>query len=133
VSGVRADLAAAITDAVRPTYPQVQVYGHPEDVTQLPALVLVPGDPWCRPTTMGGGGGGAGTLEWQFHLAICAHRAPVESSIELMEALRQLVEQGLTTLGGRWSQLGNPDTIELAGTQALVAEMDLFLMTERQR
>lgn len=128
--GVRQDLADAIAAAVTPTYPQVQVYAHPEDVTQLPALVLVPGDPWCRPTTFGGGG--AGTLEWQFTLAIAGHRAAVESTMEMMEALRLLVEQGLNTLGGRWSQLANPDTIELAGTQALVAEMDLFLMTERQ-
>lgn len=128
--GVRDDLAQAITDAVQPTYPQVQVYAHPEDVTQLPALVLVPGDPWCRPTTFGGGG--AGTVEWQFTLAIAGHRAAVESTITMMEALRHLVEQGLATLGGRWSQLGKPDTIELAGTQAMLAEMDLFLMTERQ-
>lgn len=124
---VRDDLAAAIEAAIASQWPQVAVYGHPADVTQLPALVLVPGDPWCQPASFG-----PGTLEWQFTLSMCGHRAAPESTMAMMEALRPLVEQGLNTLGGRWSQLGKPATIELAGTQALVAEMDLFLLTERQ-
>lgn len=126
--GVRQDLADAITAEVSPVWPKVQVYAHPEDVTQLPALVLVPGDPWVQPASFGK----QGVLEWTFTLALCGHRAAPESTIELMESLRGLVARGVETLGGRWTQLGKPDTVELAGIQALVAEMDLAILTERQ-
>jgi hypothetical protein len=128
--GVRDDIATVIADAIAVEWPGVQVYAHPEDVTQVPALVLVPDDPWCEPATFGGAR--AGVVRWNFQLAIVAHRAPVESSIEFMEAVRILVEQGIGQLGGQWSTLGKPDTTEIAGSMQLMAVMDLHLLTERQ-
>ena len=91
--GVRADLAAAITAAVQPGHPRVQVYAHPEDVTQVPAIVLVPDDPWAEVGTFGGAG--AGTLRWSFNVSMLAPRADVESAIELFEALRILIMEGI--------------------------------------
>lgn len=126
--GVRADLAEAIADAVAPTWPQVQVYAHPEDVTQLPAIVLVPGDEWAKPATFGGVGQ---VIAWQFSLSIAGHRAAVESTIDMIEAIRPLIVEGIATLGGKWTQLSKPDTIEMAGAQALAAEMTIELLTER--
>jgi len=128
--GVRADIASVIADAVQGTWPGVQVYGHPEDITQVPALVLVPDDPWCQPAHFGGSR--SGVVQWNFTLAIVAHRAPVESSIEFMESVRGLVEAGIGQLGGQWSALGKPDTVEIAGAMQLMAEMDLHLLSERQ-
>ena len=126
---VRAALAEAIAAEVNPTWPQVQVYAHPEDVTQLPALVLVPDDMWAEPGTFGGGGQ---VVRWQFQLTIAGHRAAVESTMEMIEALRPLVVQGIGTLGGRWLNLTKPDTLELAGAQALASFMGIELLTERQ-
>lgn len=126
---VRASIADAIAAAIAPTWPQVQVYGHPEDVTQLPAIVLVPDDQWAEPATMGGSGQ---VIRWKFQLSIAGHRAPVESTMDMIEALRPLIVEAIDTLGGRWVQLSKPDTIELAGAQALVSFMDIELMTERQ-
>ena len=128
--GVRDDLAAAIAAKVQPTYPQVQVYGHPEDVTQVPAIVLVPGDPWAQ---VGGfGSPGTGVVRWAFQVSLVGHRAAVESTIELMEALRELVAQAVSGLGGRWMNLGQPQQTVLAGIDVLAATMDIELMTERQ-
>lgn len=126
---VRAALSEAIEAAVNPTWPQVQVYSHPEDVTQLPAIVLVPDDVWAQPATMGGN---TQVIAWAFQLSIAGHRAAVESTIDMIESLRPLIVQGIGTLGGKWSQLSKPDTIELAGAQALAAEMNIQLLTERQ-
>jgi hypothetical protein len=128
--GVRADIATVIAEAIAVDWPAVQVYGHPEDITQVPALVLVPDDPWCEPAHFGGGR--SGVVRWNFQLAIVTHRAPVESSIEFMESVRTLVEAGIGQLGGQWSALGKPDTTEIAGSMQLMAVMDLHLLTERQ-
>lgn len=126
--GVRQDLADAIATAVNPTYPQVQLYAHPEDVTQVPCLVLVPDDPWAEPATFGGS---TQVIKWMFQLSIVGHRAAVESTIEMMEALRPLVVDGISQLGGKWSSLGKPATINLAGIETLTATMDIELLTER--
>jgi len=128
--GVRADLKAALEAAVNPTHPKVQVYAHPEDVTQVPAMVLVPDDPWAEVGTFGSGG--AGTIRWSFQLSMIAPRADVESAIELFEVLRPLVIAGLNQLGGRWKSLGKPDTLELAGIQVMAATMEIDILTERQ-
>ena len=128
--GVRADLKAAIEAAVQPDHPKVQVYAHPEDVTQVPALVLVPDDPWAEVGTFGPGG--LGTIRWSFQLAMVAPRADVESAIELFEALRPLVLVGIGTLGGRFKTLGKPDTLILAGIDVLSATMEIDILTERQ-
>ena len=126
---VRAELAAAIATAVEPDFPGVQVYGHPEDVTQLPAIVLVPDDDWAMPATFGSAGQ---VIKWTFQVSIAAHRADVESAMDLIEELRPLIVQGIGQLGGRWVTLSKPDTIELAGIQALASFMAIELMTERQ-
>lgn len=126
---VRAALAEAIAAAVAPTQPGVQVYGHPEDVTQLPAIVLVPDDVWAEPASFGSG---AQVVKWAFQVSIAAHRADVESAMDLIEELRTLITQGVGTLGGRWVTLSKPDTIELAGIQALASFMAIELLTERQ-
>ena len=126
---VRAELAQAITDAVLPDFPAVQVYGHPEDVTQVPAIVLVPDDEWAAPATFGAK---AQVVKWSFMVSIVALRADVESAMDLIEDLRPLIVEGIGTLGGRWVTLSKPDTIELAGIQALASFMAIELMTERQ-
>lgn len=126
---VRSELVAAIEAAVQPTHPGVQVYGIPEDVTQLPAIVLVPDDEWAKPATMGGS---SQVITWAFQVSIAGPRADVGSTMDLIEELRHLITQGLNTLGGRWVQLSKPDTIELAGIQALASFMAIELMTERQ-
>jgi len=128
--GVRSDLAAAISAQVLPTYPGMQVYAHPEDITQVPALVLVPDDPWCEPATLGGNR--SGTVRWSFELAILGHRGDPESTMEMMETVRPLVEQAVGSLGGTWTTLGKPDTVEVAGIMTLMASMNLALMTGRQ-
>lgn len=126
---VRAALVDAIEAAVLPTQPGVQVYGAPEDVTQLPAIVLVPDDEWAKPATMGGTGQ---VIAWAFQVSIAAPRADVGSAMDLIEELRHLITEGIGTLGGRWVSLSKPDTIELAGIQALASFMAIELMTERQ-
>ncbi len=126
--GVRADIADAIAAAIAPTWPQVQVYGHPEDVTQLPALVLVPDDVWAMPATFGSPGQ---VIKWQFQVSIAGHRAAVESTIEMIESLRELVVAGIGTLGGQWTEISKPDTRSLAGAEALVSDMTITLLTER--
>jgi hypothetical protein len=128
--GVRADLAAALAAAITPEIPAMQVYSHPEDITQLPAVVLVPGDPWCTPSTFGGNQ--SGTVSWAFTVSIVGHRSPVESTIDMMEQVRPLIEQAVGTLGGTWTGLGKPDTIELAGIMAMMADMDIAIRTGRQ-
>lgn len=128
--GVMADVADAIEAAVVPTYPQVQVYHAPEDVTQVPAIVLVPDDPWAEIASFGGAA--TGTVRWSYQVSIIGHRAAVESSIELMEGLRILIVEGISTLGGRWKMLGKPTTGTLAGIDVLVAMMEIDLLTERQ-
>ena len=126
---VRAELVAAIEAAVLPDFPGVQVYGAPEDVTQLPAIVLVPDDEWATPATYGGT---AQVIKWACQVSIAAPRADVDSAIDLIESLRPLIVEGLNTLGGKWSSLSKPDTIELAGIQALASFMAIELMTGRQ-
>ena len=126
---VRAELVAAIEAAVLPTFPAVQVYCAPEDVTQLPAIVLVPDDEWATPATYGGS---SQVIKWSFMVSIAGPRADVDSTIDLIEALRPLIVEGLNTLGGKWSSLSKPDTIELAGIQALTSFMAITLMTGRQ-
>lgn len=127
--GVRADLAAAIAAAILADWPQVQMYAHPEDVTQLPAIVLVPADQWAKPASFGGANQ---TVAWAFELSISGHRAAVESTMDMIESLRPLIVEGVGTLGGRWTELSKPDTIEMAGAQALASVMSIELMTERQ-
>jgi len=128
--GVRADLAAAITAAVQPGHPRVQVYAHPEDVTQVPAIVLVPDDPWAEVGTFGGAG--AGTLRWSFNVSMLAPRADVESAIELFEALRILIMEGIGNLGGRFKTMGKPDTLVMAGIEVMAATIEIDILTERQ-
>lgn len=126
--GVRSDLADAIAAAVNPTFPGVQIYAHPEDVTQVPCLVLVPDEPWAEIAAFGK----LGTLRWSFNVAMVASRADVEGAIELFEQLRVLILNGIATLGGKFKVLGKPDTLELAGIQVMSATMEIELMTERQ-
>ena len=126
--GVRSDLADAIAAAVNPTWPGVQIYAHPEDVTQVPAIVLVPDSPWAEPATFGGT---SQVIKWSFQLSLVGHRADVETTMEMMESLRPLVVEGIGMLGGKWSNLGKPDTLTLAGIQVLSATMDIDLLTER--
>lgn len=126
--GVRADLAAAITAATLPTYPAVQMYALPEDVTQVPAMVLVPDDPWAEVVSFGT----APVLRWSFQLSVIASRADVEAAIEIIEGLRPLVANGIGTLGGRFKSLGKPETLELAGIQVMSATIDIDILTERQ-
>jgi hypothetical protein len=104
------------------------MYDAPEDIQQLPAMVLVPGDPWCQVSGLSR----AGVVQWNYTLALMVHRAPVEASIQLIESLRPLVVEGIGTLGGQWSMMRKPDTLEVSGLQALVAELDLTILTERQ-
>jgi hypothetical protein len=52
--------------------------------------------------------------------------------MDLIEDLRPLISEAVTSLGGRWVNLSKPDTIELAGIQALASFMAIELMTERQ-
>lgn len=126
---VRQVIVDAIEAAVQPTFPGVQVYAAPEDVTQLPAIVLVPDDEWATPATFGGSGK---VIKWAFQVTIAGLRADVGSAMDLIEDLRPLIESGINSLGGRWATLSKPDTIELAGIQALASFMAIELMTERQ-
>lgn len=128
--GVRQDLAEVIEAAVKPDHPRVQVYAHPEDVTQVPAIVLVPDDPWAEVGTFGGAG--TGTLRWSFQVSMVAPRADVEGAIELFEQLRILIMEGIGQLGGRFKTLGKPDTLVLAGIDVLAATMEIDILTERQ-
>ena len=128
--GVRDDIAQVIADAVAPVYPAMQVYALPEDVQQLPAIVLMPNEPWVTPNTFGGSG--AGTVSWQFIVAIVGTRANPEGTIAMMEQVRTLVEQGIGQLGGRWVDVGSPSTETISGVPALMCEMPIVLMTERQ-
>lgn len=128
--GVRADLAAAIEAETLTTWPAVQIYAHPEDVTQVPAMVLVPDEPWAVPATFGGAG--SGVIRWSFMLSMVHSRADVEAAIEMFEDLRPLIQKGIGQLGGRFKSLGKPDQIELAGIQVLSATMEIDVLTERQ-
>jgi hypothetical protein len=122
---VRQELASVIAAAIASTYPSVQVYDHPEDVTQLPAVVIVPDDPWCEPSTFG-------AVRWRFQVSLMVHRSPVESSVVTMEGLRPLIAEAIAPLGGTWQGLSRPDTVEMAGVQVLMADMAISLITGGQ-
>jgi hypothetical protein len=127
---VRGDLAAALAAAVATDFPAIEVYGTPEDVTQLPAIVLAPGDPWVEPSSMGQGGNR--TYKWSYVVQLCVLRADPRSALDNLEALWFLMVDGAGTLGGSTRALGGPAMVELAGIQALVAECEVELMTTRK-
>jgi len=127
---VRGDLADALAAAIAPDFPAIQVYATPDDVTQLPAVVLAPGDPWAVPTSLGKAG--SRVYEWSYLVQVCVLRADPRSALDTLEALWFLVLEGAGTLGGAARSLGAPASVELAGVQALVAECEVQLMTTRQ-
>lgn len=127
---VRGDLADALAAAVAADFPGLEVYASPDDVTQLPAVVLAPGDPWVVPTSLGQAGDRV--YEWSYLVQVCVLRADPRSALDNLEALWFLLIQGAGTLGGSARSLGAPASVELAGVQALVAECEVQLMTTRK-
>ena len=129
---IREDLATAIAAqlAVEPVWDGLEVYATPDDVTQVPAVVLVPANPWAAPATMGRNSPGA--TVWAFNVQLMVLRADPESALDLLEQLYFDVTLGAGTLGASTRGMSAPEQIQAAGIPVLVAELSIELMTTRK-
>ena len=128
---IRGDVADAIAQALAGPFPGVQVYATPEDLTTVPAVVLVPADTWAEPATMGRSGQ-AGAWRWAWDVQLVTNRNDPASALDTMEGLLFAVTQGVAALGGAVRSLDGPDTTEVNGIGCLVAECRVELHTTRR-
>jgi len=128
---IRGDVADAIAAALAAEFPRVQVYATPEDLTTVPAVVLVPADTWAEPATMGKAGQ-AGAWRWAWDVQLVASRTDPASALDTMEGLLFAITQGVGTLGGAVRSLDGPDTADVNGIPVLVAECRVELHTTRR-
>jgi hypothetical protein len=120
---VRADLAAAIRaeiDASSIEFKPV-VYDFPVELPALPAVVLVPSDPYWQPRRFGAPVSG---LKAGIEIQLIVPRTEVEAGIDLLEALAAVVISSLSEVPVcRWVELGQPEPIEVNKIAATLARV----------
>ena len=123
-----------VAEVIQAELPDFTVYPHPPDVADVPAIAIMPADPYQTPITFGLGG--AGIVAWAFDVQIVTPRADVESSLAEMEDLRITIARALSNLdgsgpdnvsGARWGEMSAPGTDMVGEIPVLVASMAVFV------
>lgn len=117
---VRADLAALIRAGVSQT---VIVYAYPAESIVLPAVVIVPADPWWTPGRLTDRT--STRVRVQFDVQLIVPRTEVEVGIGDLEALAIVVGLIITPTGWRWQDLSSPEPIEVGDIPAIKASYRL--------
>lgn len=119
-----------VADAIAADHPELTVYPYPPDVVDVPSVAISPNDEYQRPSTFGRGG--AAYVAWAFRIQLVVHRADVESSLDLLEALRVSVATSITNLdgsdlfevsGGRWDSFGDIAQGEVGEMPVLIGQL----------
>lgn len=125
---VRADLAATLQAALDllgwdeiPT-----AYAYPAESIALPAVVIVPDEPFWQPSKLASGSqpAVARVVRVNLELQLIVPRTELELAIGHLEELAIACGVALTTSPVfRWVDLGQPETIEVEGSAAVLARM----------
>lgn len=112
----RVDLAAHLLEALEPK--GISVYAYPPDTYAIPAVVVMPGDPYVLPGSMGG----PWFLEWTFDVTLITTRGDVEAGLTDLEALisdviTDLLENQKAGYTPRWVTSGAPFQMDEEGQE----------------
>lgn len=124
-----------VAEVIQAELPEFTVYPHPPDVADVPAIAIMPADPYQTPVTFGRNGA-SGIVAWSFEIQIVTPRADVESSLAEIEDLRVTITRSLAELdgsdpdgvsGARWGEMSAPGTDMVGEIPVLVASMAVFV------
>lgn len=120
----RADLASSIATAIAAadwpsgSTPPV-VYDHPAESITLPAVVIVPDEPYWTPHRFTAS---APAVKVNFQIQILVKRTELSVTLELLEQIASVVALALLTAPVfRWSDLGQPQTVDVGDIPVLMA------------
>lgn len=124
---VRTDLAANLQTALDALgWDQTPVaYDYPAESIALPAVVIVPDEPYWTPNTFKGAGSVTAAIRVNFELQLIVPRTEVEEGIGNLEALGIACGVGVTSGAPvfRWVDLSQPEPVEVGGISAILARM----------
>lgn len=116
---VRAELGDAVRAAVTD---DVIVHDYPIESTTIPAVVIVPSDPWWVPRVFTTGN----RMEVSLELQLIVPRTEVEEGIGALEDLGAVV--GLAIKGVpvfRWQSMSSPEPIEVEKIPAIMSRVNV--------
>ena len=103
----------------------VTVYPYPAETIALPAVVIVPDDPWWTPAALGPSP--TSRVRVNFELQLLTVRGEVEMGFGELETLMVAVGAALTADGAfRWVDSSQPTTIEANEIPALMAAVSCY-------